>query len=116
MANGCEDLYLIRAFIRGARLAGESSLPPKTIVQVLESLILQNFQTTISNGRVLIETQEAGGSVRFEVPANLSSSQIITIAEKALEWLLAQPDPNNPDLSLLTPVKRLSVSFKGVSL
>ncbi len=106
-----DDQLLFAAFVRGAKLAGAAASPTKTAKQVLEAIILSRFTSEATNGRTLISTSEAGGSVAFTFPEMLNPAEVMAYAEKALQWIEAQPDQNNLDLSKLNRVGRLRASF-----
>lgn len=46
----------------------------------------------------MIRTSEAGGSTDFVLPAGLEPAELLELAVRALEWVQAQPEPDNPAL------------------
>jgi hypothetical protein len=102
---------MLKAFIRWAVAEAQRLGPPATPKSVLEAILFGRFTTDVRNGKTVISTSEAGGSVTFSFSDSLSPSDIIAVAEQALEWLESQPDPDNPDMSGLARVKRLRAAF-----
>lgn len=106
---------LIRALVRAAKLRKTELGGGTTIVGLIEGLLLAQFKTTVTNGRTVVETSAAGQSVRFDIPEAMSGSEIMTLAEEALNWLSTQTNPESPNL-VVRPVKRLRVSFAHAQL
>jgi len=104
MANNRQ--LLVRAFVRAAMLQANGG----AIKPVLEQIILGKFQSEVTDGKTLVSTSEAGGTVTFALPNNLGPAEIMALAEEAIEWLDNQPDPANPNLSPRR-IRRLRVSF-----
>lgn len=68
-----------------------------TPAQFLEKIALGLFTTvTDGQGRVVVSTTEANGSVSFATPPGLGPAEVSAAAMTALEWLSFQPDPLNP--------------------
>lgn len=66
-----------------------------TMKAVCQSLHRRHFEI-ISDGKVVTQTGEAGGSVEFSFPPGLDAATIAILASRALEWIDSQPDPDNP--------------------
>lgn len=77
--------------------------------EVLESIILSRFQTSIVDGQTLLDVSDEGMSMRFVFPDGLSPAEIIRVASEALEWVEKQADPDNPGVPQL--VKRFRATF-----
>lgn len=101
-----DRLLLLRALVRAAKLQYGSGSPKP----VLEQIILGKFESEVTNGKTVISTTEAGGTVTFVVADSLGPAEVLTLAEEAIEWLDQQPDPANPNLSPRR-IRRLRVSF-----
>jgi hypothetical protein len=102
---------LVRALVRGAKLANPAS--PQA---ALESILLGRFNAEATDGgKTLISTNEAGGGVTFALPGDFGPADVMALCEEALQWLLNQPDPTNPNL---TPrrITRLRVNFRKAVL
>jgi hypothetical protein len=102
------DRYLqIRVFARAAALEATSA---KTALQILDDIILGRFRSDVVNGKTLISTSEAGGSVTFQISTSLSPAEITEIALEAASWISTLPDP---DLATAYPrrIRRLRASF-----
>lgn len=78
---------LIAVFLRQS--ASRAALPGATLtqVQILEVIQAGQFTSSAENGTTVIETEEAGGRVRFEVPKSLGAAEIMIIAELAMQQL-----------------------------
>jgi hypothetical protein len=102
----------LTTFIQLAKLrATQASTTPRAIV---EAIALGQFTTSVANGRTVVQTMEAGGSVQFEIPPGLSPVEVTELAGKALRWIDAQPDPNNP--ALPRQIRRLRATFNRAIL
>ena len=99
--------FLIRAMVRAA-LAGNPSNPKAA----LTSIITGHYTDTLTDGRLLIRTAEAGGECQFQMPAGASPLDIMALAEEAIQWIDMQPDPTNINLKTRA-IKRLRVSFRS---
>src|SRR6185503_11964032 len=79
---------LVRALIRAAKVQGEAS--GKKPVEVLTDIITGKFSLDFSDGRTVISTSEAGGSVTFATMPNLGPDDVLAMAEEAIERLEAR--------------------------
>ena len=102
----------MRALVRAAILQGRQD--QKSPQAVLEAVLLGQFTSSVTNGSTVVETSEAGGSVRFVLPGGLSPSEVITLMERAISWIELQTDPTNPALPRLT--KRLFADFRQIQV
>lgn len=102
----------LTAFIQAAKLkAAKDSTSAKAVV---EAIVLGQFESSVSNGRTVIRTAEAGGETEFSIPDGLTPSELIELATDALRWIDRQPDPLNPGLP--QTVKRLRACFNRATL
>jgi hypothetical protein len=105
MAN---RILLIRAFVESARSAAAAS--GKTLTQVLADIRNAIFNGELRDGKILISSAEAGGTVTFTVPAGHAPLEIMELAQEALDWCGQFPDPDNPP-STARRIRRLRASF-----
>lgn len=107
----------VRTLIYAAKLsATEKSV---TLRSVLDSIVSARFKSEIAaGGKTIISTTVGGQSVAFSVPDGISPFRMAQLALRAIGWLERQPDPENPDLSVLLapPPKRIKFSFKHYRL
>lgn len=63
--------------------------PPKTAKEVIEQWMFTegSWKQTMLNGRVVISTSEANGSVSFAVPEGWGKGQVFAMLEAILEEL-----------------------------
>jgi hypothetical protein len=102
----------LTAFIQAAHLkASKDSQPVKAVI---EAIVLGLFESSVVNGRTVIRTSEAAGSVEFSLGDGLSPSELVELATTALRWIESRPDPLNPGIP--RQVKRLRVCFDRGSL
>ena len=99
---------LLRALVLAAKKNSKEG--ETTPIDVLETIVVGRFDSDFSNGKTVISTQEADGSVSFSIPDQLSPAEVVALAMEAIAWLKAQPDPNNPNV-YPRRIKRLRVSF-----
>jgi hypothetical protein len=104
---------LISACAGSAQRQGAQS--GKTAVQVLEAVIDNQFTSVAKNGRTVVTTSEAGGSVTFHIDAGLNPTSVIQIAQRALNFIKSQADPANP-VTHNRDIQRLRVSFAKANL
>jgi hypothetical protein len=97
----------LTTFIQTAQLRATQA--GTTAKAVIEAILVGQFQSSVSNGRTIIQTAEAGGSVQLAIPDGLSPAEVTELAGRALPWIEARPDPNNPGLP--REVRRLRVTF-----
>ncbi len=70
--------YFVKSLIRNASILGRD---------VLEQIVLGEFKVVSKNsGKTLTGSSIGGKSFSFQVPASLSTDQILAKAEEALEW------------------------------
>lgn len=102
----------LTTFIRIAKLkAAKDETTPKAVI---EAIALGQFESSVANGRTIVRTSEAGGSVEFSLPDGLTPGELLELASEALRWIESQPDPDNPGLP--GTVKRLRVCFDRATL
>lgn len=102
----------LRTFIQIAQL--KATKESTTAKAVVESIVLGAFESSVVNGRTVIRSVEGGGETEFSLPEGLTPAELIELAGRALEWIEAQTDPNNPGLP--QTVKRLRVCFNRGTL
>jgi hypothetical protein len=81
-----------------------------TVKSVLESILVGQFETSVSNGKTLVRTSEAGGSVEFAIAEGLDAGEVAELAREALDWHSVNPD-SNP-----RRIRRLRATFNRASL
>lgn len=97
----------LTTFIQAAQLRATQA--NTTAKAVIEAILLGQFTSSVANGRTIIQTAEAGGSVQFAIPDGLSPAEVMEMAGRALRWIESQPDPDNPGRP--REIRRLRVSF-----
>lgn len=75
-------------------VSAEAAAKGLTVKAVCQSLHQQHF-TMISDGKVVTQTGEAGGTVEFSFPTGLDSASIAILASRVLEWIETQADQVN---------------------
>ncbi|PTY05024.1 hypothetical protein DB346_02380 [Verrucomicrobia bacterium LW23] len=75
--------YVFRAFLRQGVRKGRA---------FLEELASNNFEALEQSGRVLTNTTVNGESLTWTVPPGLSTMEIVSYAERALEYLDGHSD------------------------
>jgi hypothetical protein len=113
---------LIRAVVLAAVRAsggdaGQTTLKP---VAILEGIVTGKFTAEFSNGKTLISTSEAGGSVSFMLPSDFGPADVMTLAMEAIQRIKAGdfgPSEDNLDPYANWPrIKRLRVSFAKATI
>jgi hypothetical protein len=90
---------LIRAIIGIAKRIGDRC--GKTPQQVLEAVQDAVFSNDIANGKVLISTNEAGGTSTFALPQDRSQDELLVLLQRAVD-----------SLNGVREVRRLRASFR----
>lgn len=101
---------LIKAFVRAAVLQAQAVGGSATPKSILETLVLGRFTTEVTDGKTIVATTIGEQSVTFHVPNDLTPTQILELAEAALQVIEAETDPENPTLTRRR-VKHLKVRF-----
>ena len=109
-----DNSTLARAFVRAAKIRATELGGANTPKKILEAILLGQFTSTATNGRTLIRTTEAGGSIEFSIPADLSPAGVMALCEEALRIVENSPDPNNPTVQTRR-IMRLKASFRQAS-
>ncbi|MDE2100952.1 MAG: hypothetical protein KGL39_27140 [Patescibacteria group bacterium] len=110
---------LIRGIVLSAvRAAGDGQqLKP---VAILENVVIGKFNTEFSNGKVLVSTNEAGGSVSFMVPGDFGPDEVMALAYEAIQRIKSGdfgPNEDSPDPYFnLRRIKRLRISFAKATI
>ena len=105
MAN---RILLIRAFVESARASAQAS--GKSLAQILADIRNAIFNGELRDGKILISSAEAGGTVTFSVPAGHAPLEIMELAQESIDWCNQFPDPNNPPATARR-IRRLRASF-----
>jgi hypothetical protein len=108
-----DRVLFIRSFVESARTIGTQTGKPLT--QVLVEIRNAIFSDELQNGKILISSAEAGGTVTFTVPAGHSPLEIMALAQEAIDWCSQFPDPNNPPTSARR-IRRLRASFDKATI
>lgn len=103
-----ERITLIRSFVESARSIGAETNKPLT--QVLSEIRNAIFRDELQNGKILISSAEAGGTVSFAIPAGHSPLEIMALAQEAIDWCHQFSDPDHPPKTARR-IRRLRVSF-----
>jgi hypothetical protein len=101
---------LARAFVRAAKIRATELGGGNTPKKILEAILVGQFTSSATNGRTLIRTSEAGGSVEFAIAADLSPAEVMEITEQALQIVEQSDDPTNPEMPTRR-IQRLRASF-----
>lgn len=102
-------LLLLRAYLRSA--VNQAAKCGKTPTQLLEDVQLGKFNVEATDGRTILSTTEAGGTVTFAFPGELTPGDVLEYTEEALEWLSEQTNPDAPVLDWKRPARRLRMTF-----
>jgi len=101
---------LIRAFIRAAKLQATAVGNGATITSILEGIVLGRFNDEATEGKTIVKTSHAGHEVEFALPKGLTATDVLELAEAALQELERQTDPDNPTFST-RKIRRLRANF-----
>ena len=110
---GQDRTLLIRGFVESARAIGIQT--NKALTQVLSEVRNAIFSDELQNGKILISSTEAGGTVTFALPPGHTPLEIMALAQEALDWCSQFPDPNNPPASSRR-IRRLRASFDKAAI
>lgn len=80
------------------------------LVEAVEAVICQKYESSVKDGQTVISTSELGGSTTLVLPQGLSPGEILGLFVRTRRFLLSQADPNNPVLSTWE-IQRLRASF-----
>lgn len=96
----------------------EAARTGKRLTALLEDIFIGKFSTELTDGKTVISTMEAGGSVTFALLGNINPADIAALAHETIRFLKELPDPDNPSEAVLYPkrIRRLRVSFRQASL
>lgn len=106
---------LARIFVRAAKLRATQLGNGATPKSVLEGIVLGQFTSNATNGRTVISTSEAGGTVTFTLPADLGPADVMTVADEALSIVETSADPLNPTVGSRR-IRRLRASFAKAAI
>lgn len=84
----------------------------QTLVGALENIIHAKWTSHVENGQTLIRSSEAGGSTELTFERGLTPTELLNLAERALEYLMSLPPDqrNNPPIDVLH-VRRIVPTF-----
>ena len=102
---------LIYAIVRAAKLRATELANGTTPKGILEGIILGKFTAEVTDGKTVVSTTVGEQSVSFHVPNDLGPSDILELAESAIQHLEAQENPEDPDL-IRRPIKSLKVRIR----
>lgn len=114
MGANADQFDLDEAFIRAA--VDESREQGVTPVALLTRIIRGKFRAEASTGRVLVSTNDAGGSSAFQLTPGMGPAEVMAMANRAIRWLEAQPDPLNPNFAERRQTIRLRFQIGGIPL
>lgn len=98
---------LVRALVRAACAAN-----PTAPVAGLTAVISGHYVATATQGGTLINCNEAGGNISFQVPSGFAADDIMALCEEAIQFIQGFADGTDVNVMLKTQrVKRLHVSF-----
>jgi hypothetical protein len=112
-ANG-NQFDLDEAFIRAA--VEEAKEQGTTPVALLLLIIRGKFRSEGSSGRVLVSTNDAGGTSSFQLAPGMGPADVMAMANRAIRWLESQPDPSNPSFAARRQTNRLRFQIGGLPL
>lgn len=81
-----------------------------TIRSICQSLHRRHFEV-LSDGKVVTQTGEAGGSVEFSFAPGFGMDQVAKLGSKLLDWVESHPDPDNPSPNGPREITRYRVTF-----
>src|SRR5579884_1336965 len=105
MANQTNHELVIRAIVRAAVDAS-----PQNPKGALMPILTGHYSTSVADGKTLVHTEEAGGSVQFMMPQGFGPLDIMALIEEAIQFIDAQPDPTNICLTTRR-IKKFNFSF-----
>ncbi len=101
---------LIRAMGRAA-IAGSPTDP----VAALTLIITGHYTSTVTQGGTLVNCNEAGGNISFQVPSGMDAGEIMALCEEAIQFLTTECNQGADGNWRIKPtrrIKRLRVSFR----
>jgi hypothetical protein len=94
---------MLIAFVTAAvKIAQErqGQMPPDqkavTPICVLDEIIIGRFKHDIAEGKTLVSSSEAGGSVAFSLAGEFTPADVIDLAVEAKMWIAQQENPDDP--------------------
>jgi hypothetical protein len=98
----------LSTFIQALRL--KAARDGKTPKEVAEAILLGQFNSSVVNGRTVIQTSEAGGSTQFTLPSGLTPADVMELAAEVIRRNVTA------DSALPQRVHRLRVCFDRATL
>lgn len=77
-----------RGIVKSATRQGAGMQPPRTAKEVLEGIqdgIFGQLSSMITNGKTVISTSEAGGTVTFHIPEGATTGAFMDLINEILE-------------------------------
>lgn len=105
-------ILIIRAFAASAKSLAPTGTSLTDFLGMIRDSI---FQDEIQDGKILISTAEAGGSVTFAIPQGQTPMDVMALVQETLDWCAQYPDPDNPPLCARR-IKRLRASFAKATI
>lgn len=108
---------LLRALALAA-LRGAEKAKDKTPVQILEEIVLGRFTSDFTDGKTVISTSEAGGSVSFQLPDSFTPAEVMALAMECIARINSGEYGAADTLPNVIPqrvIKRLRGSFWNAS-
>jgi hypothetical protein len=88
----------------------------RTPIAVLEDIVLGRFSSEFQDGKTVIASSEAGGSVSFAMAGDLNPAEIMSLAMEEITRISQEPDPSNPPAYPPRRIMRLRVSFAKATI
>jgi hypothetical protein len=104
MAN---RILLIRALVASAKNKAPDGRKLTEFIGDIRDAI---FADSIQDGKILVSSAEAGGSVTFAIPPGHTPLELMELCQEALDWCNQFSDPNNPP-ETQRRIKRLRADF-----
>src|SRR5262245_44192404 len=81
---------LKRAIVQSAERQGSRMQPPRSAKELLQNLqdgVFGTLTTTMVNGKNVVSTSEAGGTVTFQIPKGMNSGGFLDLLQEILEGI-----------------------------
>jgi hypothetical protein len=110
-----DRITLITALVASAKRRAPDG---RALVDFIGDIQDAIFSDNIQDGKVLVSSAEAGGTVTFAMPPGHSPLELMALCQEAIAWCYQFPNPNDPKrpdgTSALIPrrIKRFKVSFR----
>ncbi|MDB6024019.1 MAG: hypothetical protein JWM68_242 [Verrucomicrobiales bacterium] len=88
----------------------------KTPLQLLEDVVIGKYTSEIVDGKTVIGTDEAGGSVSFALIGGFTPDEILGLVMETIVWINSQEDPEDYPPYPPRRIKRMRVSFEKATI